>query len=171
MTQNATDEPIGRLPLYDIDNLPEDFEAPGGNAWATFQKRVPTEAIRIEGPFKVITSHGGDPVHCEDGWLALDAQHYPYPITDGEFRESYMPAGPLPVEDPKPSIGELFERLAEYVEKQQVGTLGFGLSREWSVSVMFGEEEPGSSMVAGAAHGIGDLHGAIENAARECGLL
>jgi hypothetical protein len=34
--------------------------------------------IRIEGPFNVATSEG--PLHCEDGYLAVDARGYPYPL-------------------------------------------------------------------------------------------
>ncbi len=248
---NATDEPTSGLPLFDIDNLPEDFEAPGGAAWATFQKRVPTKAIRIDGPFEVVTSHGGDPVHCEDGWLAIDAAGYPYPITDGEFREAYQPEMPpressseallLKVENaagsvvgtvcldegienpwdfaltpmvetgfdteegvdtvlvkgmmatprstldmreretepPYAFVGPdfrsdlLFAELAAYIEKQG-GSIGlrFDLGRdEWSLMANFGEETPGSEMAAGSALGSGTLRKALENAARECGLI
>jgi hypothetical protein len=62
---------------YDVDNLP------GPEAdWQSFVKIVPTRMVRINGPFVVNTSEG--PLSCADGWLAVDARGYPYPIADDE---------------------------------------------------------------------------------------
>lgn len=109
------------------------------------------------------TEEGVDTVALK-GWLAssrttLDVRHR-------EQEPPYDYFGPSPNEE------MLFARLAEYVEKQG-GSIGCGYDKgEWSVSVMFGEEEPGSPMVAGAAHGLSkSLHAALEQAASECGLL
>lgn len=56
-------------------NLPE-------GDWRQFRKVVPTNMVRIDGPFTVETSEG--PLHCTDGWLAVDARGYPYPIAADE---------------------------------------------------------------------------------------
>lgn len=55
--------------------------------WRTFQKKVPTRAVRVSGPFTVQTSEG--PLGCKDGWLAIDARGYPYPIAADEFELIY----------------------------------------------------------------------------------
>jgi hypothetical protein len=62
---------------YSTDNLP------GAEAgWESFVKVVPTSMVRIDGPFVVDTSEG--PLSCADGWLAVDARGYPYPIAADE---------------------------------------------------------------------------------------
>jgi hypothetical protein len=50
--------------------------------WPEFRKKVTTRMLRIKGPFTVETSEG--PLICQDGWLAVDARGYPYPIADDE---------------------------------------------------------------------------------------
>jgi len=56
---------------------------PGPDAdWSEFRKKVTTRMIRIDGPFAVQTSEG--PLRCTDGWLAVDARGYPYPIAADE---------------------------------------------------------------------------------------
>jgi hypothetical protein len=93
------------IPLYSAKNLPAEYGEPGGAAWGTFRKSVPTQAIRIHGPFRVETSESeNEPFFCEDGWLAIDARGYPYAIADAEFTQIYEPAeaaaGPvLPARD------------------------------------------------------------------------
>lgn len=47
-----------------------------------FRKVVPTQMVRVEGPFTVETSEG--PLSCEDGWVAKDARGYLYPIATKE---------------------------------------------------------------------------------------
>jgi hypothetical protein len=80
-------------PIYTKDQLPGDFEAPGGAAWATFVKKAKTKAIRIEGPFRVFTDESeNEALLCQDGWLAIDARGNPYPIADDEFQLIYKPA-------------------------------------------------------------------------------
>lgn len=56
-----------------------------------YQKRSLTPAVRIDGPFAVDTPHGT--VTCQDGWLAVDAMGWPYPIAADEFEAIYMPVG------------------------------------------------------------------------------
>lgn len=55
--------------------------------WGTYRKKVTTQAIRVAGPFVVETSEG--PLKCEDGFLAVDARGYPYPIAADEFALIY----------------------------------------------------------------------------------
>lgn len=63
---------------------------PGPQAgWRPFKKVAVTQAIKIVGPFVVETSEG--PLHCEDGYLAVDARGYPYPIATEEFALIYQP--------------------------------------------------------------------------------
>lgn len=161
-------------PLYGSDALPDDFEAPGGAAWAEFRKTTTTKALRVEGPFRVITIHGGEPQECEDGWLALDSEGHPYPIDSKVFDATFEPIAEG-TETRKPTTGELLERLVEFIEKQESGSIALGYSderdgKEWLSSVIFGRERPGSPMAGGAAHGVGTIAEAVEQAARECGL-
>lgn len=69
-------------PVYSVNELPV-------GEWRTYQKRVATDAIRIEGPFSVETSEGM--LRCADGYLAIDARGYPYPIAADEFALIYVP--------------------------------------------------------------------------------
>lgn len=68
---------------FDSVNLPV-------GEWQTFRKVALTKMIRIDGPFVVQTSEG--PLRCEDGWLAVDARGYPYPIDHTEKEMIYVPA-------------------------------------------------------------------------------
>lgn len=69
--------------VFTATNLP-------AQGWSTYRKKVLTRAIRIDGPFTVETSEG--PLHCKDGFLAMDARGYPYPIASDEFALIYEPA-------------------------------------------------------------------------------
>ena len=55
--------------------------------WKEYRKKVFTKAVKMEGPFVVTTSEGD--LHCEDGYLAIDARGYPYPIATEEFNLIY----------------------------------------------------------------------------------
>jgi hypothetical protein len=75
---------------YTSDHLPD-------GDWGVYRKTQPIEAVRVDGPFTVETREGT--VHCEDGWLALDSEGYPYPIAADEFDQVYEPtsdAAPTP---------------------------------------------------------------------------
>jgi hypothetical protein len=72
-------------PIYSTDNIP-------AGDWRTFRKIALTRMIRIEGPFTVQTSEG--PLRCEDGWLAMDARGYPYPIAADEQAKIYAEMKP-----------------------------------------------------------------------------
>lgn len=71
---------------YAVDNLPETFDSEAGR----FRKVALTRAMRIDGPFVVQTAEG--PLRCEDGWLAVDARGFPYPIAADEFALIYEEA-------------------------------------------------------------------------------
>lgn len=61
---------------------------PGQNEkWKQYRKTSLTKAIKIDGPFTVVTSEG--PLQCNDGFLAIDARGYPYPIASDEFALIY----------------------------------------------------------------------------------
>lgn len=52
-----------------------------------YRKTSITRAVRVDGPFTVETSEG--PLRCADGYLAIDARGYPYPIAADEFELIY----------------------------------------------------------------------------------
>lgn len=70
------------MTTFSTSSLPSD-----PSAWPKYRKRVLTSAIRIYEPFTVETSEG--PLHCADGYLAVDARGYPYPIAADEFALIY----------------------------------------------------------------------------------
>lgn len=86
-------------PIYDRESLPEDFDVPGGAAWATFTLKEPLRAIRIEGAFQVRLPLGHalrddvGALTCEDGWLAIDQNGDPFPIANEQFEAIYHPSG------------------------------------------------------------------------------
>lgn len=55
--------------------------------WSTWRKTTVTQALRINGPFETETAEGS--LKCEDGYLAVDARGYPYPIAAEEFALVY----------------------------------------------------------------------------------
>ena len=65
-----------------------------GDPWPSdpseFQKKVTTKAVKVDGEFTVETSEG--PLTCRDGYLAMDARGYYYPIATDEFNLIYAPA-------------------------------------------------------------------------------
>lgn len=58
--------------------------------WAFYRKTALVKAVLIDGPFTVETSEG--PLVCKEGYLAIDARGYPYPIAKDEFALIYEPA-------------------------------------------------------------------------------
>ena len=57
------------------------------DSWKAYKKKRLTTAIRISGPFEVLTREGV--LTCPDGYLALDSQDWPYPIAKDEFETIY----------------------------------------------------------------------------------
>lgn len=91
-------------PIFSIGNLPNGLEPDiGGNEWGDFRKGGTTRAIRIKGTFRVVTVHGGPPLVCHDGWLAIDSKGHPYPIEDEVFRATYVSAALRPGEPEPPA--------------------------------------------------------------------
>jgi hypothetical protein len=72
------------MEVFSRDSIPE-------AGWSTYRKKVLTKAVKIDGPFTVETSEG--PLRCADGYLAVDARGYPYPIAIDEFHLIYEAAG------------------------------------------------------------------------------
>lgn len=71
-------------------------------SWRSYNKRAVTRAKRIDGPFSVETREGL--LTCRDGYLAIDAHGWPYPIAREEFELIYEPYSS------KTAGGELAER-------------------------------------------------------------
>ena len=67
-----------------VDSLPDRGE------FVAYKRKTGILAMRMPGPFKVQTLEGV--MTCENGWLALDANGYPYPIADDVFNKTYQPA-------------------------------------------------------------------------------
>lgn len=64
------------------------YQLPGNpEEWPKYAKKAITSAIRINGEFLVETSEGT--LRCADGYLAMDARGYPYPIATEEFELIY----------------------------------------------------------------------------------
>lgn len=82
-------------PVYSVENLPTATHGQPAS-WPAFRKHAVTHALRIREPFAVETSEGL--LTCNDGYLAIDARGYPYPIAADEFELIYRPA-----EEPQPS--------------------------------------------------------------------
>lgn len=57
------------------------------DGWKEYRKKVLTKMIKIDGPFVVHTSEGV--LRCKDGYLAIDARGYPYPIATSEHALIY----------------------------------------------------------------------------------
>lgn len=69
----------------------ENLEEVAGSltAFDEYVKHAITKATRVYVPFVVETSEGE--LRCEDGYLAVDARGYPYPIAKDEFERIYSP--------------------------------------------------------------------------------
>lgn len=68
------------VPHFTTENLPIE-------GWREYRKKVTTRMVRIDGPFTVETREG--PLTCPDGYLAVDACGYPYPIAADEHALIY----------------------------------------------------------------------------------
>lgn len=65
--------------------------------WEKFRKIVPTPMLRIAGQFVCETREG--PLTCNNGWLAVDQQGFPYPIEASEHAKTYELITDEPTED------------------------------------------------------------------------
>jgi hypothetical protein len=73
------------MQTFSTESLPSDPAS-----WPEYRKVALTHAVKISGPFTVQTSEG--PLTCADGYLAVDARGYPYPIATDEFHLIYQAA-------------------------------------------------------------------------------
>jgi len=71
---------------FSTANLPSDPAT-----WPKWRKVALTSMLKIDGPFTVETREG--PLTCQEGYLAVDARGYPYPIATDEHAKIYEPAG------------------------------------------------------------------------------
>lgn len=78
-------EPLAPTGAIGVANL----DAYEPDTWPEYFKQVPTRAVRVAGPFTVLIhddpTEGGGEISCADGYLAIDARGYPYPISVDEF--------------------------------------------------------------------------------------
>lgn len=72
------------------EHFDRDEYMPAEGEFRRYRKVATTQAVRIEGPFKVTTREGT--LTCQDGYLAIDAHGWPYPIAREEFEAIYVPA-------------------------------------------------------------------------------
>lgn len=70
-------------------------ELPPREEFSLYRKQRHTPALRIHEPFIAVTVDGNE-AHCEDGWLAVDAAGYPYPIAKDVFGSEYEPVKTRP---------------------------------------------------------------------------
>lgn len=61
--------------------------------WRNYSKKTATRMLRMNGPFEVQTREGV--VVCEDGFLAIDAEGYPYPVSLKVHEQTYIDMGPV----------------------------------------------------------------------------
>lgn len=83
-----TDEAPADVVEADADTITRETLPEG--EWAKYDKTAPIEALRMDAPFTVQTREGV--LSCDDGWLAIDSEGYPYPIAADEFDTVYAPA-------------------------------------------------------------------------------
>jgi hypothetical protein len=62
---------------------------PNYSTFQPYRKRGVTMMARVKGPFTVMTQEGE--VECDDGWVALDEEGWPYPISVSVQVKSYEP--------------------------------------------------------------------------------
>lgn len=78
------DEIIEHNPDMDRHHIPIQVN------WKEMRKKTTTKMVEVIEPFDVVTKEGT--MHCEDGFLALDAAGDPYPIAREIVEETYEPA-------------------------------------------------------------------------------
>ncbi len=71
--------------LYTRDNTRGNMGTSG--RWRVYRNKTLFLAIRIDGPFEAETCKGKE--FCQDGYVVVDAQGWPYPIAAEEFERIY----------------------------------------------------------------------------------
>lgn len=69
---------------FDKETIQEHIDK---DRFLTYRKKLLTKALRVKGSFTVMTKEGK--LHCDNGYLAIDSQGYPYPIDFKIFEETY----------------------------------------------------------------------------------
>lgn len=54
-----------------------------------FEKKEVVFAVHIEGPFEVVIKSNIS-LTCQDGYLVLDKEGFPYPVMKSEFESKYI---------------------------------------------------------------------------------
>jgi len=126
-----------QVPVYDRDNLPEEFAVAGGASWGEFTLIEPLRAIRIEGAFDVRLplSHAlrdslGVLKMPEGGWLGIDSNGDPFPIPVEQFDAIYCVTEGAVTAKPSDMLSD--EALAAVVEER----FGAWLEREDIANVL-----------------------------------
>lgn len=57
------------------------------DGWQEYVKVTPTRMVRMSGAFACVTQEGR--VECEDGFLAVDAEGFPYPVAKSIHDKTY----------------------------------------------------------------------------------
>lgn len=57
------------------------------DGWQEYVKVTPTKMVRMSGPFACDTKEGR--VECADGFLAVDAEGFPYPVAKSIHDATY----------------------------------------------------------------------------------
>jgi hypothetical protein len=77
-------------PLFTRENL-NDFQSPNDpRKFRPYRRKNVVWMMRVDGPFKVKTMHGT--VECDDGFVAVDEEGWPYPIAASVHAKSYEAA-------------------------------------------------------------------------------
>jgi hypothetical protein len=80
----------GQRSLQRGDSMFTRENLPNYSTFHPYRKKSVTMMSRVEGPFKVQTQEGV--VECDDGWVALDEEGWPYPISVSVQEKSYEAA-------------------------------------------------------------------------------
>lgn len=124
------------MPVYDRDNLPEEFKVAGGAAWGEFTLIEPLRAIRIDGPFDVrlpLTHALRDSLGVlkmpQGGWVAIDSNGDPFPISHEQFEAIYCPTQPAVTAKPGEMLSDeqiaaaVKERFGEWLDIEDIKML------------------------------------------------
>jgi hypothetical protein len=77
-------------PTFTRENLNADQRYdphPNQSPWSPYRKKGVTWMMRVSGPFKVQTQEGL--VACDDGYVAIDEEGWPYPVSASVHAKSY----------------------------------------------------------------------------------
>lgn len=79
------------MKVFDINNLPQHGRL---NLYMTEHAgdgEMPVRAVKIKGPFVVKTET--EELECDNGYLVLDLDGYPYPMENSLFKKMYQRVG------------------------------------------------------------------------------